>query len=298
MGQVMEFVKMHGLGNDYVYVDLFRHDYNFEWPSVAEAVSDRHFGIGGDGLVLIMPSDHADVRMRMFNADGSEGEMCGNAIRCVAKYVHDEGIVRKPIITAETLAGDLELKVHLDDAGLVEVVTVDMGQPRLSRREIPMLGEPEDGQVVAEPIEVAGRKLAVTAVSMGNPHAVTFVDSVDDFPVHEVGPKMEHHRLFPRRVNAEFAVVHSDSEISMRVWERGSGETMACGTGACAAAVAAHLTGQTGRRVTVHLRGGDLLIEWSKDDNHVYMTGPANFVFSGQVDLEQLLKDIKSRPKA
>ncbi len=293
---MMEFVKMHGLGNDYLYVDLIRHNYEFDWPTLARALSDRHFGVGGDGLVLIMPSSRSDVRMRMFNADGSEGEMCGNAIRCVAKYLFDEQIVKARALTVETLAGDLRLTVEESSNGIAETVTVDMGEPRLEAGQIPILVGEENGMVVNYPVGAAGTNLDVTAVSMGNPHAVTFVTDLAEYPVQQVGTALERHPLFPNRVNVEFVEVHSDSEISMRVWERGSGETLACGTGACASVVAAVLTRRTGRRVTVHLRGGDLRVEWRETDGHVYMRGPATFVFSGQVCVSELLKGKKASP--
>lgn len=274
----MRFTKMHGLGNDYVYVNGF--DEQVDDPAgLARAVSDRHFGIGGDGLILILPSDQADCRMRMFNADGSEAQMCGNGIRCVAKYVYDHGIARRTDLTVETLAGVLALDLFAA-GGVVERVRVNMGAPRLQRAQIPMRGAP--GEVINEPLHVNGATFEVTAVSMGNPHCVVFVEDVDGFDVARWGPLFEHHDAFPERVNTEFIQVHDRESFSMRVWERGSGETLACGTGASAAAVACHITGRTGRRVTGHLLGGPLELEWQASSNQVLMTGPAVEVFSGE----------------
>ena len=274
----MRFTKMHGLGNDYVYVNGF--DEQVDDPAaVARSVSDRHFGIGADGLILILPSDKADCRMRMFNADGSEAQMCGNGIRCVAKYVYDHDIARRPALNVETLAGVLDLDLFVaGDA--VDKVRVRMGEPRLQRAQIPMQGAP--GQVINEPLLVDGATFAVTAVSMGNPHCVVFVEDVENFDVARWGPHFEHHEVFPEGVNTEFIQVHDRESFSMRVWERGSGETLACGTGASAAAVACHLTGRTDRRVTAHLLGGPLELEWQASDNQVLMTGPAVEVFSGE----------------
>ena len=274
----MRFTKMHGLGNDYVYVNGF--DEQVDDPdAVARAVSDRHFGIGADGLILILPSDKADCRMRMFNADGSEAQMCGNGIRCVAKYVYDHDIARRTPLNVETLAGVLELDLFVaGDA--VDRVRVKMGEPRLQRAQIPMQGTP--GQVISEPLLVDGATFNVTAVSMGNPHCVVFVEDVERFDVARWGPHFEHHDVFPEGVNTEFIQVHDRESFSMRVWERGSGETLACGTGAAAAAVACHLTGHTDRRVTAHLLGGPLELEWQASDNQVLMIGPAVEVFSGE----------------
>jgi len=273
----MRFIKMHGIGNDYIYVDCLQETVR-EPEKLAVRISDRHFGVGGDGLILIMPSDKADARMQMFNADGSEGEMCGNGIRCVAKYVYEAGIARKPEITLDTLAGVLTLQLF-PTQGKVEKVRVNMGQPRLRRQEIPMLGEGE--RVLGETLVADGREFAVTCVSMGNPHCVIYVDDVAHFPVAHYGPLLEHHPVFPRRTNVEWVEWINRREIRQRTWERGSGETLACGTGACGASVASVLNGRTDRLVTVHLLGGDLEIEWA-DDNHVYMTGPAVEVFRGE----------------
>ena len=273
----MRFTKMHGLGNDYVYVNGFNEQVD-DPPAVARAVSDRHFGIGADGLILILPSDKADCRMRMFNADGSEAQMCGNGIRCVAKYVYDHDLARRTTLNVETLAGVLELDLFVAD-GAVDRVRVKMGEPRLQRAQIPMQGAP--GEVINEPLLVDGATFDVTAVSMGNPHCVVFVDDVERFDVARWGPHFEHHDIFPEGVNTEFIQVHDRESFSMRVWERGSGETLACGTGASAAAVACHLNGRTERRVTAHLLGGPLDLEWQASDNQVLMTGPAVEVFNG-----------------
>ena len=275
----MRFTKMHGAGNDYVYVNCFDEPVPRDISATAIAISDRHTGVGGDGLVLICPSEVADARMRMFNADGSESEMCGNAIRCVAKYVSDRGIARKPELKIETGRGILTMQLFTGAGGKVEQVTVNMGVPILESARIPttLPGNPPTNAK----LEVAGQTIEVTCLSMGNPHCVTFVDEVNDDWVLRVGPQIERHPAFPRRVNAEFVQVVSPDEFIMRVWERGSGETMACGTGACASAVAGVLTGRTSRTVTAHLRGGDLKLEWAST-NEVFMTGPATEVFSGE----------------
>ena len=275
----MRFTKMHGAGNDYVYINCFDEPTPADIPSTAIAISDRHTGVGGDGLVLIGPSEVADARMRMFNADGSESEMCGNAIRCVAKYVSDRGIARKPELKIETGRGILTMQLFTGAGGKVEQVTVNMGAPILESARIPTT-LPGDPPTNAK-LDVAGMSIDVTCVSMGNPHCVTFVDEVNDDWVLRVGPQIERHPAFPRRMNAEFIQVVSRDEFIMRVWERGSGETLACGTGACASAVAGVLTGRTNRTVTAHLRGGDLKLEWSASGD-VFMTGPATEVFSGE----------------
>jgi diaminopimelate epimerase len=276
----MHFTKMHGLGNDYIYVNGFDEPVD-DPPAVARAVSDRHFGIGGDGLILILPSTQADCRMRMFNADGSEAQMCGNGIRCLAKYVYEHGIARKTDLQVETLAGvlDLQLLPHPGDSDVIDAIRVRMGEPRLQREEIPMHGAA--GHVLQDPLEVDGTLFHVTAVSMGNPHCIVFVDDPQRFDVSYWGPRFEHHAAFPEGVNTEFVRALDAHTFDMRVWERGSGETLACGTGASAAAVACHLNGKTGRRVTGQLRGGLLDLEWNANDNQVYMTGPATEVFSG-----------------
>ncbi len=276
----MHFTKMHGLGNDYVYVNGFK-EHVPDPAAVARAMSDRHFGIGGDGLILILPSTQADCRMRMFNADGSEAQMCGNGIRCLAKYVYEHDIARKTLLHVETLAGTLELQLFPNAANdaVIDQVRVKMGEPRLQREQIPMKGAP--GQVRHEPLDVDGTTFEVTAVSMGNPHCIVFVDDPYTFDVAHWGPRFEHHPAFPEGVNTEFVQVVDDQTFNMRVWERGSGETLACGTGASAAAVACHLNGKTGRRVTGQLLGGSLELEWNASDNQVYMTGPAVEVFRG-----------------
>jgi diaminopimelate epimerase len=274
----MRFIKMHGIGNDYVYIDCFR-DTVSDPEQLAVQMSDRHFGVGGDGLILIMPSETADVRMRIFNADGSEAQMCGNGIRCLAKYAYEAGISRKSQITVETLAGVLSLELVTTPGGAVEKVRVDMGLPRLRRQDIPMRGEGH--RVLMEKLTAGDREFAVTCVSMGNPHCVVYVDDVAQFAVSHYGPLLEHHPQFPQRTNVEWVEWLNAREIRQRTWERGSGETLACGTGACAAMVASVLNGKTERCVTVHLRGGDLEVEWAADER-VYMTGPAEEVFRGE----------------
>lgn len=274
----MKFTKMHGCGNDYVYVNLFEEAV----PDPAELsiqVSDRHFGIGSDGLITIGPSETADFRMRIYNADGSEAEMCGNGIRCVAKYVFDHHLTDKTEIRVETGAGIKTLQMTVED-GKVSKVRVDMGQPILKPELIPVQAEGE--QVVNEPITAAGKEWRMTCVSMGNPHAVVFVDQVSDFDLLTYGPAFENHERFPKRTNTEFVQVISRNEASMRVWERGSAETFACGTGTCATVMACILNGLTDNQVLVHLRGGDLEIEYDPESNHIFMTGPATEVFHGE----------------
>jgi diaminopimelate epimerase len=281
----MRFVKMHGLGNDYIYVDCLHSPPPPAPEELSRRISDRHFGVGSDGLILICPSERADVRMRIFNADGSEAEMCGNGIRCLAKYVYDHGLVRKRALRVETGRGVLEVGLEIDANGRVERATVNMGPPILRAEEIPttLVGEPP----CEAPVTVAGRTFAVTAVSMGNPHAVIYVepeflksDSQGD-AVAEWGSRLERAPEFPRRVNVHFVQVQSPHEVTMRTWERGSGLTLACGTGACAVCVAGVVTGRTQRRLRAHLPGGDLDLHWSEVDNCVYMTGPAVEVFEG-----------------
>jgi diaminopimelate epimerase len=274
---------MQALANDYVYVDMFRETLA-DRPAVARAVSDRRLGIGSDGLILICPpSDPAnDVRMEMYNSDGSRSEMCGNGLRCVGKYAYDHGLARKERLRVETDAGVKTLELSIEGGRAVAART-DMGPPRLDRAEIPMLGAP--GRVVGETLRAAGRDLVVTCVSMGNPHCVTFVDDPDAFPVETVGPAVENHASFPRRTNAEFVKVVSPREVVQRTWERGAGETWACGSGACAVAVAGRLNGLLGPDVTVHLRGGDLRIEWAGEGASVFMTGPAVEVFRGEIEV-------------
>ena len=278
----MKFTKMHGAGNDYVYVNCFEEP--VENPEqVAVRVSNRNFGIGSDGLILILPSERADVRMRMFNADGSESEMCGNGIRCVAKYAYDHGLVTKKEITAETGAGILSLQLFTDSGNRVDKVRVNMGVPRLTRAEIPMQGNGAD-RVVAEPLNIMHTSFNITCVSMGNPHCVIFVDDLERFQVEKYGPLIENHDIFPRRTNVEFVRVISPGEVRQRTWERGAGETLACGTGASAVCVAGVLNGLTEKKILNHLSGGDLELEWAEDGN-VYMTGPAVEVYSGEIDI-------------
>lgn len=278
----MKFTKMHGAGNDYVYVDCFKETVDNP-AETAIKVSNRNFGIGSDGLILIMPTDKADVRMRMFNSDGSESEMCGNGIRCVAKYAYDHGIVAKTEITAETGAGILTLQLFPNAENKVERVRVNMGPPRLSREEIPMNGTPV-AQVVAEELTVLDKTFKITCVSMGNPHCIIYVDDVDNFPVATYGPLIENHQLFPRRTNVEFIQIISRTEVKQRTWERGAGETLACGTGASAVCVAGVLNNLTDRKILNHLAGGDLELEWVENGS-VFMTGPATEVFSGEIAL-------------
>jgi len=282
----MRFTKMHGCGNDYIYVDCFTNPMPRDPAGLSRAVSDRHFGIGADGLILICPSDKADARMRMFNADGSESEMCGNGVRCVAKYVYDHGLVRKPSLQVETGRGVLTLDLEVS-GGSVRQVQVDMGEPILEAARIPttLQGDPPVDVALKVPATAGPwggeTTLRVTCVSMGNPHCVCHVDAVPDALVLGVGPRVECLPVFPRRTNVEFVKVNRPDDATVRVWERGSGETLACGTGACAVAVAGVLTGRTQRRLVAHLRGGDLQLDWSETDNHVYLTGPAVEVFSG-----------------
>jgi diaminopimelate epimerase len=278
----MRFTKMHGCGNDYIYVDCFREPMPRDPAGLSRAISDRHFGVGSDGLILICPSDKADARMRMFNADGSEAEMCGNGVRCVAKYVYDHGLVRKPTLTVETGRGILTLDLEASGS-VVRQVRVDMGEPILEAERVPtkLPASTASGAAVNVPLAVAGRMFQVTCVSMGNPHCISYVPEITDELVLGIGPQIEIHPAFPKRVNAEFIRINRPDDVTMRVWERGSGETLACGTGACAVAVAGVLTGRTARKLTVHLKGGDLQLEWSDKDNHVYMTGPAVEVFTG-----------------
>ena len=275
----MYFTKMHGLGNDYVYVNCFV-EYVREPGSLARLVSDRHFGIGSDGLILICPSEKADFRMEIFNADGSRAEMCGNGIRCLAKYVYEQGMTKKKELQIETLAGIRRL--WLQTAGnLVEQVTVDMGYPVLQADKIPIISE--NSRVIMEKITIHQTEYRMTGVSMGNPHAVIYVNRVKGIDINRMGPEFEYHGRFPRRVNVEFAEVLSRDSLRVRVWERGAGETMACGTGACAAVVASVLNDLTERQVSVQLKGGELTVLWSEEDGKVYMTGPAETVYNGEI---------------
>lgn len=290
---MMRFTKMHGLGNDYIYIDCMDGSFggvdssilndNERIADISRRLSDRHCGIGGDGIILILPSACADFRMRMFNADGSEGKMCGNATRCIGKYVFDHNYTQKRDITLETLSGVKYLHLHTGDDGKVDSVTVDMGEPEFTPSRIPVAVDDNAGNVDIK-VSAGGEEMSLTAVSMGNPHGVIFVDDPLTFDVHGIGRQLEVDAIWPDRANIEFASVTGPEDIVMRVWERGSGETMACGTGACATAVAAMLTGRVpGSKVTIHLLGGDLLIEWNRTTNRVLMSGPATEVFSGEV---------------
>ncbi len=275
--ELISFTKIHGIGNDYIYINCME-SVPDRLPELAEEMSDRHFGVGGDGIVLICPSDKADFRMRMFNNDGSEARMCGNASRCIAKYVHDHKLTDKTCISLETLSGIKVLSLNMSPSGEVESVTVDMGEPELNAGLVPVRSTTE--KMVEEPVATSCGEVRVTAVSMGNPHGVVFVDRIEDVPFETLGPELEKHSMWPDRANIEFLQIISPLEARMRVWERGTGETLACGTGACASAVAAALTGRCGREVTIHLRGGDLHIRWA-DNGHVMMTGGATEVFEG-----------------
>lgn len=280
----MKFTKMQGLGNDYVYVNCFEEKIENP-PAVARYVSDRHFGIGSDGLIMINPSEVADFEMEMYNADGSRGEMCGNGIRCVAKYVYDYGLTDKTQISVETLGGIKYLDLTVKD-GKVVLVKVDMGKPELKSDLIPIISENE--KVIDEPIEVDGQVYHMTGVSMGNPHTVIYVDDVKNLDLEKIGPKFENHERFPKRINTEFVHCIDRNTVEIRVWERGSGETLACGTGACAVAVASILNNLTDTRVTVKLLGGDLQIEWDREEDRVFMTGPATVVFDGVIDITEI----------
>jgi diaminopimelate epimerase len=280
----MRFTKMQGTGNDYVYVNCFEEPLPKNPAELARRVSDRHFGVGGDGLILICPSTVADARMRMFNADGSESEMCGNGIRCVAKYVYDHGLCRQRSLRIETGNGILNLELEIARER-VRRVRVDMGEPILEPSRVPtaLPGNPTFAGSAADVVlELGDCQFQVTCVSMGNPHCVAFVEEPTDRWVLSIGPRVETDRRFPKRTNAEFVQVLSSREVQVRVWERGSGETLACGTGACAVCVAGALTGRTGRKIIAHLPGGDLELEWA-DNNRVYMTGEAVEVFSGEM---------------
>lgn len=276
---MIKFTKMHGLGNDYVYIDAINQNIENE-SSLARFVSNRHFGIGSDGLILICKSDVADFKMRMFNSDGSEAEMCGNGIRCVGKFVYDKGLTNKTKVEIETLAGIKTLILNTRN-GKVETARVDMGEPILEAEKIPVISN--ENPVKNLILNAEGEKFKFTCVSMGNPHAITVVDDTESFNVERYGKVLEVAKAFPKKANIEFAQIINKSKINMRVWERGAGETLACGTGACATAVACNLNGLTERMVNIELLGGNLEIEWNKDDNHVYMTGPAVTVFDGEL---------------
>ena len=290
----MRFVKMQGNGNDYVYINGFEHEVP-DPPALTQRIADRHFGVGGDGLILVLPPEHGDahVRMRMFNADGSEAEMCGNGIRCVCKFAHDHGLSRANPMTIQTQSGLLTLSYRFDQQGAVRQVTVDMGEPRMQLQDV--AADPAHLRTTEHPhpfeagipVDMNGdgapeQVFAATLVSMGNPHAVIFVEDLDAIDLHRLGPKIEHHPAFANRINVHFVKVHDREEVTVRHWERGSGPTLACGTGACAVCVAGVLTGHTERKLTTHLPGGPLELEWNPSDNHIAMTGPAVEVFSGE----------------
>jgi diaminopimelate epimerase len=274
----MRFTKMHGIGNDYVYVNCFTEQVA-DPTALARAVSDRHFGIGGDGLILVLPSKAADVRMRMFNADGSESQMCGNGIRCVAKFAYDHGLSRANPMKVETGAGVKTIQLTIGAGGKVSAASVDMGEPIIEPARIPV--RLDGSRAVNVPIDTSMGRLEMTCVSMGNPHMVACVSDVAAVPLEQIGPELENHQLFPQRINVHFVQVHSLSEVTMRTWERGSGITLACGTGASAVCVAGVLSGRSGREILAHLPGGDLRLAWREADNHVLMSGPATEVFSG-----------------
>ncbi|NLJ30925.1 MAG: diaminopimelate epimerase [Clostridiales bacterium] len=277
----MKFTKMQGIGNDYIYINCFEERVSNP-AELSVRLSDRHFGIGGDGIILIEPSETADCRMDIYNADGSRAMMCGNGIRCVGKYVYERGIAKKETLSVDTMSGVKTLRLQVEN-GRVKSVTVDMGAPEFSPDRIPV-SLPGD-MAVSREVQLDGGEYRVTCVSMGNPHCVLFVDDVPSAAVESVGPKFEHHPIFPNRANIEFVHVSGPKEIEMRVWERGSGETLACGTGACASVAACVLNGKTERDVLVHLKGGDLSVRWDEESGHIFMQGPAEFVFDGTVDI-------------
>ena len=281
----MKFAKVHGLGNDFVILNCLDDAGvipESRYGEIARELCNRNFGIGADGIMLVQPSDQADIRMRIINSDGSEAEMCGNGIRCFARYVYEHGIVTKESMTIETLAGIMGPRIMLDEAGKVSGIEVDMNEPILEKPEIPMVGE---GRAIAETIQIEDTTFEITAVSMGNPHCVIFVDDAKNFPIAYWGPRIEKSEYFPRKTNVEFVQVLNDHEVIMRVWERGAAVTLACGTGACATATACVLNGKTGRDVLLHLDGGDLNVRWDEATNHLFMTGPAVEVFHGEYPL-------------
>lgn len=283
MKKKIRFVKMEGIGNDYIYIDATKEDIRLTSEQI-QKISDRHFGIGSDGVIFIRPSQAADFQMDMYNSDGSWSEMCGNGIRCVGKYIYDFGLTHSKNPKIETGKGVLELDLELDSNQKVKMVTVDMGKPIFEPEKIPIIWE-GDYPILEEPILINNQELLFSAVSMGNPHAVIFVDDNKNFPISEFGPKIENHPMFPRRTNVEFVMFLEKDHLHQRTWERGAGETLACGTGACAVAVASYLTGRTGRHVQIDLLGGTLWIEWLEND-HIIMKGPATFVFEGEIELE------------
>lgn len=287
----MNFTKAHGLGNDFIILngaDEKEYIPSKVYRELAVKLCDRHFGIGADGVMLVLPSTRADIRMRIINSDGSEAEMCGNGIRCFARYVYEKGIVQKETMTIETLAGIMVPRIILNEAGKVTAIEVDMGEPILEKPKIPMVGE---GRAINESIQIDEQAFAVTAVSMGNPHCVIFVKDGKNFPVTLWGPRIERSAYFPRKTNVEFVQVLNEKEVIMRVWERGAAVTLACGTGACATTVACVLNEKTNRTITVHLDGGDLQVRWDSESNHLFMTGPAEVVFEGNFALEAMLHE-------
>ena len=281
----MKFTKMHGCGNDYVYVDGAKEQISKDKkPEIVRRLSDRHFGIGGDGVIFVNPSDEADFEMEMYNMDGTRAEMCGNGIRCVAKFVYDKGLTDKTSISIISCGKVKYIDLTIKE-GKVSTVKVNMGSPILRAADIPVISDKEDDEVIAQRIEVEDKTYEMTCVSMGNPHAVVFVTDTKHFAIEEIGPCFEKHKLFPKRTNTEFVQFISRNEINMRVWERGSGETWACGTGTCASVMACILNGYTDDTVLVHLLGGDLLIEYDRETNHIFMTGPATTVFEGEIEV-------------
>ena len=279
----MKFTKMHGCGNDYIYVDCTKEVLENE-GAISEKLSTRRFGVGSDGLICIKNSNVADFRMSMYNADGSEGKMCGNGIRCVGKYVYDNGLTDKTIVTVETLSGIKTLELTVVE-GKVELVRVDMGAPIINAKDIPAISPNGSDKIINEAIDVEGKEYKVTCVSMGNPHCITYVDDTKSLDLEKIGPGFENHKMFPDRVNTEFIQIISRNEINMRVWERGSGETLACGTGACASVVACVLNGLTEDEVKVNLIGGELFIKYDREADTVYLKGPATTVYTGEVDI-------------
>lgn len=278
----MKFTKMHGCGNDYIYINGFSQDIAKEdKPELVRKLSDRHFGIGGDGAIFINPSDEADFEMEMYNADGSRAEMCGNGIRCVAKYVYDKGMTDKTDISIISCGNIKYLELFLKD-GKVDTVKVNMGTPELNADKIPVIVDEKNKPVVDEEIVVQGKKYKMTCVSMGNPHAVVFMDDVENLAIEQIGPYFEKHERFPKRINTEFVKVLDRKHVQMRVWERGTGETLACGTGCCATVVSCILNGLTDKVVSVKTLGGEIEVEWDREANLVYMTGPAETVFDGE----------------
>ncbi|MCP4049715.1 MAG: diaminopimelate epimerase [bacterium] len=280
----MNFIKMHGLGNDYILIDAINQNIsNLNPADLAVKLCNRYLGAGADGLILILESNRSDLKMRIFNPDGSEAEMCGNGIRCFAKYVYEQGLIEKEVFSVETLGGIIIPALNIED-NIVKEIEVDMGEPVLERNKIPMVGTPSD-IVLAETIKVQGNNYIVTCLSMGNPHAVIFVNDLKTINIEELGPLFENNRLFPEKINTEFVQVVNRNEAIMIVWERGAGKTLACGTGACASVVAGVLNNKLDRKVLVHLPGGPLSIEWQESNNHIVMTGPAESVFKGEIPI-------------